>query len=156
MNPLGPSPATGCEVTSDEVTSGAQVVGRYLAALNLGDPEAVVAEVSEDFINEHTSSLGRSVQGAAAYRERLGEFLEQFSGLCYEPEDVIATGERVVVLYRMSASWRSPEGDRRPFSIRGVFIFTIRSGRICHRLDYWDGMDFARQVGLAQPEKAES
>lgn len=139
----------GSRVT-DDADDPESVVGRYLAALNHGDPAAVVAEVSEDFVNEHTSDLGVSVYGADAYRERLASFFEQFVGLRYEPEDVLRSGERVVVPYRMSANWRSPEGNRRPFSIRGVFIFTVRSGAISHRVDYWDGMDFARQVRLQE------
>jgi steroid delta-isomerase-like uncharacterized protein len=124
------------------------VVAEYLAALNAGDVDAVVSCVDEGFINEHPSDLGTDVTGAAAYRERLGPFLTEFAHLRYQAEDVIVDGPKVVVPYLMRATWRAPDGTGRPFSLRGVFVFTVTGGRIARRVDYWDGMAFSRQVGL--------
>jgi steroid delta-isomerase-like uncharacterized protein len=123
------------------------VVTGYLDALNAHDPDAVVALVTDDFFNEHTAARGQSVHGRDEYRRRLDGFLADMSGLRYEVEATACEGSTVVVAYRMSARWAGA-GDPRPFSLRGVFWFEVRDGRIAHRIDYRDSADFERQVGL--------
>ncbi|MFC0862289.1 nuclear transport factor 2 family protein [Sphaerimonospora cavernae] len=118
-----------------------QVVERYIQALNHHDPDAIAACVTPDFHNEHTSVAGTSLRGRDAYRERLPTFLGQFTDLRYEIEDLIVDGWRAAVPYRMSF-----HHDGRPVVIRGMFRFTVADGLIAHRVDYWDGADFARQT----------
>ena len=130
--------------------AAAAVVRDYLAALNRGSVDDAIACVADGFVNEHLSTLGRTVVGRDAYRARLGGFLTEFPGLHYEIEDLIADGGRVAVAYRMTACWQAPGANAaaaRPFSIRGMFRFMVESGRIVHRADYWDSADFQRQVG---------
>lgn len=121
----------------------------YLAAFVTGDPDRVASHVTDDFLNEHTSALGRTCRGRDEYRRRLDGFLAEFTELRYEVEDVVAADDKVVVAYRMTARWSSPEGDARPVSLRGVFRFRVADGRIAHRVDYWDGTEFLRQTGQA-------
>lgn len=133
----------------------AATVRAYLDALNRGSAEEAARCVSDDFINEHTSTLGESVVGRDAYRERLGGFLAQFANLRYDIERMIVDGTQVAVPYRMSATWRGGNADRsadRPFAIRGMFRFEVEGGRIVHRVDYWDSADFLRQVN-PQPKR---
>ena len=125
----------------------AAVVTAYLDALNAHDPDEACRWVADDFHNEHTSVRGTSFRGRAEYRRRLERFLHDMADLRYEVEDLVAAGGTVVVAYRMSARWEH-EGGRRPFSIRGVFWFEVAHGRIAHRVDYRDGVDFEQQVGL--------
>ncbi|MBO4208727.1 nuclear transport factor 2 family protein [Micromonospora echinofusca] len=121
-------------------------MARYVAALNAHDAGAIAACVSGDFVNEHTSALGRSVVGRAAYRERLDGFLADFVDLRYDPEDLVVEGDRAVLAYRMSflARW----AGHRPVEIRGVFRFRVDDdGLIAHRVDYWDSGEVTRQLG---------
>jgi steroid delta-isomerase-like uncharacterized protein len=126
------------------VTDTGDVVTRYVDALNSGDPDGIAACVTEDFHNEHTSVLGHSRRGRAAYRERLPGFLAEFSGLRYAVEDTIVEDERAAVAYRMTCTWNG-----RPVSIRGVFRFRVSDGLIAHRVDYWDSAEWSRQVGIS-------
>jgi uncharacterized protein (TIGR02246 family) len=121
-------------------------VERYLAALNAHDPEAVAACVTDDFVNEHTSARGTSRTGRDAYRAALPGFLERFAHLHYAPEDVIVDGDRAAVPYRMTCEWRDDDGRSHPVSLRGMFRFRVVDGLIAHRVDYWDGSEFERQV----------
>ena len=114
----------------------------YVDALNGGDPDAIAACVTEDFVNEHTSAVGHSLRGRAAYRERLPQFLGEMQGLHYEVEDLIAEGDRCAVAYTMTATWCG-----HPFTIRGMFRMRVRDGLIAHRVDYWDSLEFMRQTG---------
>lgn len=121
----------------------------YVEALNGGNAEAVAACVSEDFVNEHASSLGRGLRGRTAYRARLPEFLAEFSGLHYEIEDVVTEGDRAVVPYTMTATWTGSPPERHSIRLRGVFRLRVRDGLVAERTDYWDSGDFMRQTGRA-------
>ncbi|MBI1731971.1 MAG: nuclear transport factor 2 family protein [Gammaproteobacteria bacterium] len=124
-------------------------VRAYIAALNAGDADRIAACVTEDFVNEHASSSGRTVIGREAYRDRLATFLREFRDLRYQVEEIIVDGDRVAVPYIVSANWVAPDTEivaARPFSLRGMFRFRIAGGLIAHRVDYWDATDFQRQV----------
>lgn len=124
-------------------------VRAYLAALNAADADAVAACVSEDFVNEHTSSLGETVVGRAPYRARLEAFFKEFSELRYDIEELLVDGDQAAVAYRLSGQWRGPEGGSRrarAFSLRGMFRFRLQHGLITQRVDYWDSAEFSRQV----------
>lgn len=121
-------------------------VERYLAVLNERNVDAIADCVTEDFFNEHTSSLGESCRGRDAYRARLPRFLSQFRDLNYELEDIVAEGELAAAPYRMSCNWLDESGSSHPVRIRGIFYFRVVDGRIAHRIDYWDSAEFRRQV----------
>jgi len=116
----------------------------YLAAFSTGDPEAVAANVSDDFVNEHTAALGSGCTGIDEYRNRLPGFLASMPGLRYEVEDVVADGSRVVTQYTLHAVV-----NERPIAVRGAMRFDVSDDRITRRVDYWDSLVFQRQAGLA-------
>ena len=117
-------------------------VEQYLTALSAGDVDAVIALVTDDFHNEHTSTLGSSSTGRDAYRQRLPGFLAQFAALQYEVIDVITEGDRVAARYRLTANF-----DGHPLDIPGVMLFELRDGLIARRTDVWDSLTFLRQTG---------
>ena len=130
----GPTPPTPREVAEG-----------YLGAFAGADADDIASRVTDDFVNEHTSAMGRGCTGRDAYRERLPGFLGGFSGLVYEIEDVIVDGDRVAAAYTMRARW---QGDA-PIEVRGVQRLTIRDGRVARRVDYWDSLVFLLQVDPA-------
>ncbi|HLX77839.1 MAG TPA: nuclear transport factor 2 family protein [Acidimicrobiales bacterium] len=139
---------------SSQVTPPHLVVEEYIDALNAHNADLVCSFVADDFWNEHTSVRGESVRGRETYRNRLEGFFSSMQDLNYEIERALEHEGQVVVAYRMTARWAAPKtegndkGDLRPFSIRGVFWFEVVDGRITHRVDYRDGVDFEQQVGL--------
>lgn len=120
----------------------------YLAAFATGDPEAVVAFVTDDFVNEHLAALGSGCAGRDEYRRRLPGFLASMPGLRYEvvdaARDVIAQDDRVCIGYVLHATF-----DGLPVKVPGVMRFDVRDGRIARRIDCWDSLVFQRQVGQA-------
>jgi ketosteroid isomerase-like protein len=119
-------------------------VTEYLAALSAHDVDRIVACVTDDFVNEHTSALGSTSSGRDVYRGRLPGFLGQFEGLRYQVVDTIVEGERAAVRYRMSATYEDHALD-----IPGVMLFVTREGLIAQRTDVWDSLTFLRQTGVA-------
>jgi ketosteroid isomerase-like protein len=136
-------------VSDPAETRGA--VLRFLDALNAADPDRIAACVADDFHNEHTSTLGHSLRGRAAYRERLPLFLGQFADLNYDVEDLVVDGDRAAAAYRMSCRWLDDDGHAHPVTIRGVFRFRVADGAIAHRVDYWDSGEFQRQIAQPTP-----
>jgi steroid delta-isomerase-like uncharacterized protein len=123
----------------------AAVCVAYLAAFATGDPELVLAHVADGFVNEHTAALGESTAGIDEYRRRLPGFIASMPELRYDIEDVVATGDRVVIPYTLRA-----RVNERDIAIRGVMRFVVDTeGRITHRIDYWDSEVFRREAGLA-------
>jgi ketosteroid isomerase-like protein len=116
------------------VASAAEVARSYLGAFATGDPDAVAAWVTEDFVNEHTAALGSGC---------LPGFLGSMPGLRYDVEDVIAEGEKVAAAYTLRTTV-----NERPIAVRGVMRFEIRDGLIARRIDYWDSLVFKQQAGL--------
>ena len=95
-------------------------------------------------MNEHTAALGEGSVGIDEYRRRLPQFLATMPELRYEIEDVVATGDRVVIPYTLRA-----RVNEREIAIRGVMRFVVDAdGRIARRVDYWDSDVFRRQAGL--------
>ena len=121
-------------------------VERYLEALNGHDPDTIAACVTADFVNEHTSASGTTRLRRGAYRAALPDFLGRFVDLHYAVEDVVVEGAKAAVAYRMTCNWIGDDGHRHPVALRGMFRFVVVDGRIAHRVDYWDGADFERQV----------
>jgi steroid delta-isomerase-like uncharacterized protein len=123
-------------------------VEQYLQALSSGDVTAIVTLVSDDFHNEHTSTLGSSSHGRDEYQARLPGFLAQFAALQYEVVDSIAESDRVAVRYRLTANCSG-----HPIDIPGVMLFHVRDGRIARRTDVWDSLTFLRQTGAVEERR---
>jgi steroid delta-isomerase-like uncharacterized protein len=117
----------------------------YLEALNAHDPDRIASCVTEDFVNEHTSTMGHSRSGRAQYRTALHAFLAEFDQLHYDVEDLIVEGERAAAAYRMS--FRMVSAGGAPVNVRGVFRFRVGTdGLIAHRVDYWDSGEVRKQL----------
>ena len=126
------------------MSDAAAVVRSYLHSFATGDPDAIAAHVTDEFVNEHTSALGSSCTGRHEYLARLPGFLAAFPGLCYEVERVVVDGDHAVAAYRMTAT-----SEGHPVDLRGVMVFELDGDRIARRTDYWDSLTYLRQVGQA-------
>lgn len=125
--------------------SPAEVAAAYLGAFGSGDPDQVARWVTDDFVNDHTATLGGGCVGRDEYRKRLPGFLGGFVGLVYDVEDILADGDRVCAAYTMRARWQGES----PVEIRGMQRLTIRDGLVARRTDYWDSLQFLLQVDPA-------
>jgi ketosteroid isomerase-like protein len=152
--------------TVAEVNTRGDTVRAYLGSFETGDPDAVAAFVTTDFVNEHLSELGSGCTGRDEYRRRLPQFLSTFAGARYSivslAEVVDTTAETatdttpetatgsdagsggVVARYRFEATY-----DGVPIDIPGVMWFDVRDGLVARRTDLWDSLTFLRQTGQA-------
>ena len=125
----------------------AEVCVSYLAAFGTangaGDADAIVAHVTDDFVNEHTAALGSGCVGKDEYARRVPGFLQSMPQLHYEVEDVLADANRVAVAYTLHTFV-----NERNVAVRGLMRFLVRDELIAHRVDYWDSLVFQRQAGM--------
>jgi len=121
----------------------AEVCAAYLNAFGTGDPNAVTAMVTDDFVNEHTAALGSGCSGKDEYVRRVPGFLASMPGLRYEIEDIAADGDRVYAAYTLHT-----HVNDRDVAVRGVMRFIVRGELIAKRIDYWDSMVFKQQAGI--------
>ena len=121
----------------------ADVCAAYLDAFGTGDPNAVTAMVTDDFVNEHTAALGSGCSGKDEYVRRVPGFLASMPGLRYEIEDIAAEGDRVYAAYTLHT-----HVNERDVAVRGVMRFSVRGELIAKRIDYWDSLVFKQQAGL--------
>lgn len=121
----------------------ADVCRAYLAAFATGDPNAVTALVTDDFVNEHTAALGTGCTGKDEYSRRVPGFLASMPQLRYDVEDVTAEGDSVYAAYTLHT-----HVNDRDVAVRGVMHFLVRGELIAKRTDYWDSQVFKDQAGL--------
>ncbi len=126
--------------------SSGEIVRTYLASFATGDPDAVAACVTADFVNEHLSELGSGCVGRDEYRRRLADFLSMFARTRYSIVTIVETAApnagQVVVRYRFEATY-----DGTPIDIPGIMWFDVTGGLIARRTDLWDSLSFLRQTG---------
>jgi hypothetical protein len=124
------------------------VATAFLRAFTSHDPDAIAEMVSENFRNEHHSSLGSDCVGRDEYRKRLPHFLNSFEDRSYEVDDIVSQRRDavtdVVVRYRFRGRYEGTD-----IEIPGVMWFTVRGPHITKRVDTWDSLTFLEQTGRA-------
>ena len=137
-----------------------QLARRLFELLNRRDLDQVAElqhpEIVDDFL------VLRPIRGRAEVRGFFESLFAAFPDFQLEIERVTESGDSAVVQWRSVASFTgapfegvNPNGKR--VEIRGVDCMTFENGQLRHNTIYYDGMSFARQVGLlpAQGSTAE-
>jgi ketosteroid isomerase-like protein len=112
------------------------VVDRFNETFNRHDADALAALMTDDTVFEDTSPApdGRRIEGKAAVVAFWREWFARNSDAIFEAEDVIVSGDRVVVrwIYRKVR-------NGQPWHLRGVDVFTVRDGKVAAKLAYVKG-----------------
>jgi ketosteroid isomerase-like protein len=120
-------------------------VVRFNEAFNRKDVAAVMEMMSNDVIFENTS--GGRFAGQEAVRAVLDRAFQLMSRGWFETEEVIALGDRVVVLWSYAFDNEHPERGH----IRGVDIFLVRQDRVAGKSSYVKSDEFVQRLGLQLP-----
>jgi steroid delta-isomerase-like uncharacterized protein len=142
--------------TSTQDTAAANAALRDFAALAHRDPDSMKEAYAEDCVVEFVP-LGLVLRG----NEELREF---FVGLFAAVPDLETTFELAaasdgvaVVEWRMQghftgASFQGIEPTGRAVELRGIDKMRVENDLIAQNTAYYDGMSFARQVGMLPPQ----
>lgn len=112
------------------------VVDRFNEAFNRHDADALATWLTDDTVFEDTSPApdGRRIEGKAAVVAFWRTWFASNAEAVFEAEDVIVSGDRVVVrwVYRKLR-------NGQPWHLRGVDVFTVRDGKVAAKLAYVKG-----------------
>jgi steroid delta-isomerase-like uncharacterized protein len=127
-----------------------QVVLRHIEALNSGDLDAAEALTHRDFFN-HEAVPSRA-NGPGGLRATFANLRSAFAGFRFEPLDVIAEGDKVVVRARVSGrhvgAFGGIEPTGREFSVQHIHIYRLVEGQIVEHWATRDDVAAMRQLGV--------
>lgn len=96
---------------------------------------------------------GRKIPGVKAAKGFVLAFLDAFPDANYAVEDVIATGDRVVVRWDCTATHRGKflgiDPTNQPIEVTGITIFQLADGRITRLWNNWDTHGLLQQLRSA-------
>ena len=113
-----------------------EVIDRFNDAINRHDATAVEALLTDDTVFENTGPVpdGTRIEGKAAVTAFWAKWFASNPDARFEAEEVIVAGDRCTVrwIYRKLR-------DGQPWHLRGVDVFTVRSGKVAAKFAYVKG-----------------
>ncbi len=142
---------------SDQTPAGspAEVARSYFAAVGARDPAAMVTHWHPEGIDDLVPV--RVLRGPAEISALFEELFAAVPDLEITVEQVTADERRAALQWRMSGhftggSFQGVDPTGGLISLRGVDVLEVEDGLIVRNTAYYDGLDFARGVGML-PER---
>lgn len=141
-------------MTELNISSPAQLVRSFYAAINARQLQALDAIVTPDF-DPHIDRAGR---GISAFRRVLHVYLSGFSGFRNRVEQILIDGNYVTARVRTcgvhTGSFLGHAPSNRPFAVPAIEVFRIAGSRIAERWSVFDTIAMLLQLGLYTPMEA--
>jgi steroid delta-isomerase-like uncharacterized protein len=130
-------------------------------AINAHDPDAIVACGDPDDYEDEFVALAETIRGRDAIRAYFTEMMAALPDLHMEIERLVAADDVAVVEWRMTGTFSGgPFAGLRPtgrsIDLRGCDVMLISQGLLRRNTVYFDGADFARQVGMLPPRNSKA
>jgi steroid delta-isomerase-like uncharacterized protein len=130
--------------------SNKSLVSRFIESVNGRDYTAFDSLLSEDFSIPPGEANGMSRE---TIKSVIQYYVSAFPDLHYVVEDLVAEGDTVVALLRMSGTnrgdYQGHAGTGKTFAVDEVDVFAVREGQIAGYRITWDEAGFARQLGFS-------
>jgi steroid delta-isomerase-like uncharacterized protein len=129
----------------------------YWEAIANRDPRAIAEHWSEDGVDDIVPV------GPLRGPEEIGAFFRELFAAAPDLETTVTrvvAGEReAAVEWRMAGHFtgepfQGVDATGRRFEMRGLDLMEVEDGKIVANTGYYDGMSFARQIGLMPPENS--
>jgi steroid delta-isomerase-like uncharacterized protein len=126
----------------------------YFEALAARDPEAIVSHWHEDGVDD-VVPLGVK-RGRQEIEQMFREMFAAAPDLETTVTRIVAGEKEAAVEWRMrgtfdGAPFQGIEPTGRPFELRGLDMLEIEGGKIVRITGYYDGAEYARQIGMLPP-----
>lgn len=128
------------------------VVRGLVRVINANRPHELRDYVADDVVDHNKIMFGEPDEPGAAF-EALRVSLNAFAPYRMRVEDIISEGDEVMLRYVQTGvnnGWhaRTPEPTGRSFENEGVFVFTLRDGKITEMRGVSDRMTMLTQLGV--------
>lgn len=136
-----------------------EFIGRYEAAWNGCDTDAMAGLLSEDVVWSDPA-LPEPARGIPAVQEFMRSSFRSFPDLTFsqpDPPAIAVNGDTVLWAWRMHGTNGGPidppgfAATGRTIELDGIDQWTLRDGRIAVYRAYYDMNDLARQLGIVPP-----
>jgi predicted ester cyclase len=127
-------------------------------AFNDGNLELVDQLVAPDAVNHDPATPPelRALTGPEVYKRTVNMYRAAFPDVRMTVDDVIASGDRVVLRWHSEGTHRGSLAGLAPTSARGsvtgISIDRWKDGKVVESWVEWDNLGLARQIGAAPPE----
>jgi steroid delta-isomerase-like uncharacterized protein len=133
------------------VTDIQQSVETLNASWSSHDVERLLKHFSPDFEGEDVG-VPHAIRGHEGVRAWVGPYWEAFPDLVFDLHEIIAQGERVVLVWDARATHQGPlmgiPATGKSVVFKGTSVLTMRDG-IVHRGSYvWDTAALLRAIGV--------
>jgi steroid delta-isomerase-like uncharacterized protein len=132
-----------------------KVARSYYEAMANRDPDAVASHWAEDGVHE-VVPLG-VFRGREAVRSLFQEIVTAVPDLETTTQRLVADTQRTAVEWRLAGNFNGgpfqgidPTGRR--IELRGFDLLEVEDGKLVRGTVYYDGAEFARQVGMLPPQ----
>lgn len=139
--------------TESGTTRASQLMRGAFEAIAAHDLDRL-ATVWDDRTTDDFVALGTVVTGQSALRAFFAEFFAAFPDLEMTVEDIHDVDENTAVgQWRMAGNFtggpfQGIEPTGRHVDVRGIDVMRFENGKLRHTDVYYDGLSFARQIGL--------
>lgn len=141
----------------DSVRDPAQLAHGLFEALNRRDVDALRVLDAPDVVDDFVAiGVFTGVEAVVGFFQELFAAMPDFH---IEVVDVTAEGDTAVVQWRASGTFtggpfQGIHATHRPVALRGVDVMRFEAGLLKHNTIYYDGLAFARQVGLLPADQS--
>lgn len=136
------------------------LTGRYVAAWNECDTDAMAELITEDIV-WMDPAMAQPARSVAEVQEFMRTSFSVFPDLTFsepEPRQYIEQGDEISWGWIMEGTMKGPieppgfAPTNKRMRVEGVDLWTLREGRIARYRAYYDMTDVVRQLGILPPQ----
>lgn len=144
---------------SSSTDENIMIVRRLIEAFNTGDLSKLDELIGPEYFNhESQASPERAkLRGPDEVRDTITKLRSAFADLHYEEQDVIASGDKVVLILLVSGkhvgNFFGIEPTGNSFSYLAIHIHRLHNGKVVEHRAIRDDLRFMMQLGVIEPAK---
>ncbi len=136
-----------------------ELARKQIDALNTRDLDQYVSRVDESYVGQSETAPG-PVRGPEGARGNIGMLLNAFPDLRVEIQDILASGDRVVVRMRATGTHKGNFAGIAPtnksFTLEACNVIEIQNGKVIRTRLYADNLTLFQQLGVVSLPRAAS
>ena len=142
-------------MTTDAPSSPTQVAAQYFEALRRRDLDATQALSHHDVVDDFVV-IGE-LRGVAMIRNFFTEVFDAFPDFDIEALNIVGDQDHAVVQWLATGTFTGTpfqgiHATGRSIELRGCDVMRFEDGRLKHNTIYYDGLGFARRIGMLPRE----
>lgn len=136
-----------------------RLIEEQLAAINAHDLDRYVKGFADSYVGE-SDAFPTPTRGPEGVRQTAGVYLRAFPDLHLDAEEIIASGDHVIVRWRASGTHKGEYNGIQPtnkkVNARGCTVNEVKNGRVVRSAIYSDQLAVLGQLGVFAAKGASS